>query len=90
LIKLLQYHCIFRYDTHAAQQPSSLLWGHAVVSLQFPRIHSFAWPNLGAMFFSGVGVYCVTISRQQIFKGLLQVTIKGVSPLVACEHWCHA
>jgi len=40
--------------------------------------------------FSGVGVYCVIISRQQIFKGSLQVTIEGVSPHDAFEHWCHA
>jgi len=38
----------FRYDTDIAQQPSSLFWCHAVVSLQFTRVHSFAWPNLGA------------------------------------------
>jgi len=36
--------------------------------------------------FSSVGVYCVTISRQQIFKDSLQVTVEGVSPLVAFEH----
>jgi len=40
--------------------------------------------------FPGVGVYSITLSLQQIFKGSLQVTIEGVSPLVAFEHWCHA
>jgi len=55
-------------------------------------VHSFtplrgqSWERI----FSGVGVYCVTISRQQSFKGSLQVAIEGVSPLVAFEHWCHA
>jgi len=60
-----------------------------MVSLQFTRVHSFAWPNLGVIF-SGVDVYCVTVPRQQIFKGTLQVTIEGVLPLGAFEHWCHA
>jgi len=32
----------FPYDTHTAQQPSSLFWCHAVISLQFTRVHSQA------------------------------------------------
>jgi len=89
LIKFLQCLCVFRYDTHTARQPGSLFWCHAVVSLLFTRVHSFAWPNLGANF-SGVRLYCVTIPWQQILKGSLQVTIEGVLPHVAFEHTCHA
>ena len=33
-----------------AQQPSSLFWCHAGMSLQFTRVHSFAWPDFGANF----------------------------------------
>jgi len=54
--------------------------GHAVVSLQFTQVNSFPWQNLVANFF-GVGLYCATraaITRQQIFKGSIQVTIVGV------------
>ena len=51
LIKFLQCHCIFRYDTQTAQEPSSLFWCHAVGSLQFTRVHSFAWPNFASGFF---------------------------------------
>ena len=51
----------------------------------FTSLRGQTWERI----FSGVGVYCVTMSWQQIFKGSLQVTIKGVSPLVAFEHWCH-
>jgi len=47
-----------------------------IVSLRFTRVHSFAWPNFGTNF-SSVGLYCITISWQQIFKGSLQVTIAG-------------
>jgi len=71
---------------------SSLFWCHAVVTLQFNRVYSFAslrgltWER----FFSGVSVYCVTISWQQILKGSLQVTVEGILPHVAFEHWCHA
>jgi len=39
--------------------------------------------------FSGVGVYCATVSWQQIFKGSFQVTIEGVSPRDAFEDRCH-
>jgi len=56
-------------------------------------VHSFFTPLRGQTWernLSGVGVYCVTVSRQHIFKGSLQVTIEGVSPLVVFEHWCHA
>ena len=33
---------IFRYDTHAAQEPGSLLWCHAILSLQFTHVRCIA------------------------------------------------
>jgi len=65
---------------------SGVMQWWACSSLVFTPLRGQTWKRI----FSGVGVYCVTISWQQIFKGSLQVTIEGVSPLVAFEHWCHA
>jgi len=52
----------------------------------FTPLRGQTWERI----FPGVSVYSVTILRQQIIKGSLQVMIEGVSPLVAFEHWCHA
>jgi len=30
------------YDTHSAQEPGSLSWSHAVMSLQFTHVRCFA------------------------------------------------
>jgi len=61
---------ICRYDTHTTQESDSLFWCHAAVSLQFTHVHSFACrgtlPKLRADCFT-VGLYCVTITWQQIF-----------------------
>jgi len=58
-------------------------WCHAVVRFQFTRVHSFScrgWlRNWQADCFI-VGLYCVTITWQQIFKGSVQVTVVGVLP----------
>jgi len=57
----------FPYDTHTAEEPSSLFWCHAVVSLQLTRVHSFAWPDLGANFF-----WCWCLLRNNITEANLQ------------------
>ena len=63
LIYFLPWQFISRYDTHTAQNPGSLFWWHAVVSLQFTNVCSFSCmgrlPNLRADCFI-VGLYCVT------------------------------
>jgi len=51
---------------------------HAVVSLQLIHVRSFAWPSLGTDF--STVVLCVTIVKQKIFKGSLQVAIVSVLP----------
>ena len=66
---------ICRQTTHVAHEPDSLFWCHAVMSC----VHSFPGKsrlrNLRADCSTTVGLYCVTIPWQQIFKGLLQVTV---------------
>ena len=79
---------MFRYDTHNVQVPRSLCWCHAVMSLQFTHVPSFSCRdtlrNLRADC-SIVGLYCVTITWQQILKGSLQVTVEGVLLHVTVE-----
>jgi len=59
-------------------QPGPGLEGYGLSYITvLTRVHSFAWSKLEAHF-SGVGLYCVTIPWQQIFKGSLQVAIVGV------------
>jgi len=69
---------LYRCDTRTAQEPASLFWCDAVMSLKFTHVRSFACRltlrNLRA-FCSTISRSCVTITRQWIFKGLLQVTI---------------
>ena len=76
LTLILQW-VICRHGIHTAQEPGSLFWCHAVMSLQFTHIRSFACRNrlrnLRANFFTG-SFYCVTITWQQIYYSL-QVTI---------------
>jgi len=52
-------------------KPDSLFWCYALMSLQFTPVRSYAcggrWSNLRAVC-STVGLYCVTITWQQIFK----------------------
>jgi len=37
----LQEHFVYRHGTHTAQEPVSLFWCDAVMSLQFIHVHSF-------------------------------------------------
>jgi len=73
----------YRYGTHSAEEPAcaeepaSLFWCDAMMSLQFTHGHSFVcrltlWNLLAHC--STVALCCVTITRQRAFKGLLQVT----------------
>jgi len=39
---LFRSQFISHYDTDVAQEPRSLFWCHAVMSLQFARVRSFA------------------------------------------------
>ena len=62
---------------------------HVMVRLQFTHILSFAcrgslW-NVRANCFT-VGLYCVTVTWQQIFKSSIQAKIAGVLPHVTVEH----
>jgi len=56
--------------SHTAQEPGSLFWCHAVMSLQFTHVRSLACggslPNLRADCFTVIP-YCVAITWQQIF-----------------------
>jgi len=56
---------IFRYDTHTAQEPGSLLWYHAILSLQFTHVRYIAYRgrlrNSGADS-SKIGLHCVTVT----------------------------
>ena len=73
--------------THNVRKPGSLFWCYALMSLQITHVRSYAcrgrWSNLGAVY--SVGFYCITITRQQIFKGSLQVTVESVLPHVTIE-----
>jgi len=66
-------------------QLGSQLWCHAVMSLQFTRVRSFACigrlQNLPPDC-SPFGLYCVTITWQQIFKDLLHVMVVGTGASV--------
>ena len=57
-------------------------------NLQFNHVHSFFYRgrlrNWQAYCFV-IGLYCVTIRWQQIFKGSLQIMVKGVSRHVTVE-----
>jgi len=64
---------VFQCSTHTAQEPGSLFLCHAVMSLQFTHVCSFACR--GRADCSTVSSYCITITWLQIFKGLLQATI---------------
>jgi len=41
-ILFLQWQFICRYDTHTAQKPGSLFWCHALMTLKFTHVRSFA------------------------------------------------
>ena len=87
-IVLMQWQFIFRYDSYIAQEPGSLFWCHAVMSLQFTHVPSFAcWGRLRNLRAdcSTVVLYYVTIIWQRIFKGSLQVTMVGVLSHVTVE-----
>jgi len=74
--------------TLAAQEPGSLIWCYAVMRLQFTHVCSFACRgrlrNLRADC-STVGLYCVTVTWQRIFKCLRKVAAVGVLPHVTVE-----
>ena len=61
-----------------SEKPGSLFWFHAVMSLQFTHVPSFACigrlRNLRADC-STIGLYCETITLQQIFKSSHQVVV---------------
>ena len=69
----------------------SLSWCDAMMSLQFIHVHSFVCRgrlrNLQSDC-SNVGLHCVTVTWQQIFKGSLQVTVANVLVhlIVVCRH----
>jgi len=42
LIEFLQSQFIWRYNTDTAQEPRSLFWCHAMMSLQFTHVYSIA------------------------------------------------
>ena len=70
-----------RYETHTAQESVSQLWCHTVISLQFTLVHSFVCRGglrKSRADFSTVGLYYVTITWQQIYKGSLYITVAGV------------
>jgi len=75
--------------SHCTRARFSVLASCRVMSwLQFTHARSFArrgrLRNLGADS-STIGLYCITITWQQIFKGSLQVAAVGVLPLVTIE-----
>ena len=74
---------IFRYDTHTAQEPGSLVWCHAILSLQFSHVSYIACRgrlrHLGADS-SKIGVHCVTVTWQRTFTSSC-----GSRRLAACE-----
>jgi len=82
LIDLILAITVFcRYETHTAQAPASQLWCHAVMSLQFTHVPSFACRNglrKSRADCYTVGLYWVTITWQQIFKSSLDITVAGV------------
>jgi len=72
---------VYDTDNHAAQEPGSMFWCHAMIILQFGRALSFACRGRLRTLLadcSAVGLYCATITRQQIFKCSLQVTLEGL------------
>jgi len=66
----------------------TLFWLHAVLSLQFSHVHSFSCRdrlrNWQANCFI-VGLTCVTITWQQIFKGSPQIMVKSILPHATVE-----
>ena len=66
---------IFRYDTHTGQEPGSLLWCHALLSLQFTHVRYIACGGRLRNLSYKIGLHCVTVTRQQ---RLLQVAVVGV------------
>jgi len=68
------------YETHIAQESGSQLSCHAVMSLQFTHVPSFACRGelrKSRADCSAVGLYCVTIPWQQTCKGSLYITVAG-------------
>jgi len=61
---------------------SSLFWCFAVVSFQFTQDRFFFMQKqvakLASRLFYCYGLYCVTITWLQIFKGSLQAAVEGV------------
>ena len=70
-------------DTHTAQEPGSLLWCHAILSLQFTHVRYIACRgrlrNLGADS-SKIGLHCVTVTWQKSFTSGC-----GSRRLAACD-----
>jgi len=81
LIWFLQWQFFCGYETHTAQESGSQLSCHAVMSLQFTHVPSFACGG-GLRKWradcSTVGLYCITITWQQICKGSFCITVAGV------------
>jgi len=82
---------IYQYDidTRSAQEPGSLSWCCAVMSLQFTHIRYFAICRGKLEILradcSTVQLYCVTITWQRIFTCSLQVTVVVVLPHASVE-----
>ena len=70
-------------------KPGSLFWCHAWMRLSFTHVRSFAcrvWLRNLLTDCSAVGLHCVKIILQLIFKRSLQVTAAGVFPHVPGLH----
>jgi len=77
----LQQQFFSRYETHTEQQSGSQLQSHAVMSLQFTHVPSFVCRGglrKSRADCSAVGLYCVTITWQQILKTSRYIAVAGV------------
>jgi len=81
-----QFICLHDTKIHSAQEPGSLYWCRAVMTCVRSLSCRGRLQNWQADWFI-VGLYCVTITRQQIFKGSVQVTTVASRRFAACECW---
>ena len=88
LIDLIFAMTVLFFDmTLTAQEPGSLLWCHAISSLQLTHVRFISCRdrlrNLGANS-SIIGLHCVTVAWQQSFTSSC-----GSRHLAACDSWRH-
>jgi len=72
----MQSHRLQAGPAHTALKPGSLFWFHAVMSLQFTDVRSFSckdWLGNQQADCIIVGLYCVTMTWQQIFTDSLLI-----------------